>query len=121
MDEFKKLHKNILPHKYFRGMIGEASDNYIKVFENAKVGDVIIPDKGFAFASKSIKEAASYATNEWRQQVLTEIVTPPGTRVSKRFSHLKEVMFPANAKYQVLSKTNKDGRLYLKLKYILPD
>lgn len=124
--DFKKLPKSIIKHKLFRGMASTSDrvDDGIKVVQNAKIGDTIIPDYGYAYASKSKSIGKDYAfvdRQEWQgPRVLMEIITPKGAQLSRNTRHLKEVVFPRNAKYQIIDKKDENGVTKVVMKYILP-
>ena len=81
---------------------------------NGKVGDIVVPDKGYAYAATT----RDYA-NEYNSGVILSIRTPKGARISRAGD---EAVFPRNAKYKILSKNKTPGGEWrIELEYILPD
>lgn len=127
--EFRRLTGQLLPRrKYYRGIADSSYEEHegLKVLHEAKVGDAVCPDRGYAFASRQRGIGQDYAfINDpaWanRPRMLLEIRTPIGSKLSHNSSHLGEVVFPRNAQFKVLKKEErKDGFTKVVLKYLLP-
>ncbi|MEI7941649.1 MAG: hypothetical protein WCH76_00585 [Candidatus Riflemargulisbacteria bacterium] len=121
-ESFNKLIPNLFPRTYYRGIIPDGNRGIV-ISSKAKIGDIITPDSGFAFAASNKEIALDFAgknENNPENHILLIIKAPPGTKVSTNLSHLKETVFPRNAQYEVIDKKTEDGRTVLYLKYILP-
>lgn len=97
---------------FYRGL----SDKYIPQIINGKVGDVVVPDEGYAYGAFH-REVA----NRFNGGTLLVIRTPKGAKVSRCSAHGGEALYPRGAEYKILSK-NKDpkGTNIIELEYILP-
>lgn len=122
-NEFKKLIPTLFPKKYFRGIMGKENEG-VRIIIQAKTGDIIMPDKGYAFITKSKEIAHDYACyldgSARGENVLMEIILPSGSKYSKNPLHLREAVMPRGAKYKVIDKKESDGMTHVVLKY-LPD
>lgn len=124
--EFKKLPKSIFKRTFYRGMVSTTDriDDGIKAIQNAKIGDIVIPDYGYAYATtnKSIGEGYAFVDRpNWEgPRVLMEIIAPRGSQLSRKPTHLNEVVFPRNAKYQIIDKKEENGITKVIMKYVLP-
>ncbi len=83
---------------------------------NANVGDVVKPDKGYAYYAFDRALA-----DEFSGGAILTVHTPKGARISRNLDHGGEALFPRNAEYRVLSKgQTPDGDWRIELEYILP-
>lgn len=120
--QFERLLPNWMPRRYYRGIIDNEGT---EIINGAKPGDTIMPDYGYAYATTSKEVAKGFATGhsydgqDPARHVLMEIKTPIGTRISKNPFHLREVVFPRKARYQLIEKSANDGVTNAILKYIL--
>ena len=125
--EFKKLFPTLFPKTRYRGCT--ISDNMYEKISAANIGDIIVPDEGFAYYAKNEEFAKSFAKGKnpvlitckipfWSK--VSRMVIPVIDVQSKDFSFPKigEVMVPAGSKYELISKnidSNGIMRLCLKL------
>lgn len=120
-EEFKKLPPVIFAQKYYRGIMGENNEG-VKILQKANQGDIVMPDRGYAFITKSKDVADSYAryldNSAGGENVFMEIKIPRGARISRNPFHLREAVMPRNAKFEVLDKQEKEGLTKVILKYI---
>lgn len=120
-EEFKKLPPVIFAQKYYRGIMGENNEG-VKILQKANQGDIVMPDRGYAFITKSKDVADSYAryldNSAGGENVFMEIKIPRGARISRNPFHLREAVMPRNAKFEVLDKQEQEGLTKVILKYI---
>ena len=120
-EEFKKLPPVIFAQKYYRGIMGENNEG-VKILQKANQGDIVMPDSGYAFITKSKDVADSYAryldNSAGGENVFMEIKIPRGARISRNPFHLREAVMPRNAKFEVLDKQEQEGLTKVILKYI---
>ena len=120
-EEFKKLPPVIFAQKYYRGIMGENNEG-VKILQKANQGDIVMPDRGYAFITKSKDIADSYAryldNSAGGENVFMEIKIPRGAKISRNPFHLREAVMPRNAKFEVLDKQEQEGLTKVILKYI---
>ena len=120
-EEFKKLPPVLFARKYYRGIMGKNNEG-VQILQKANQGDIVMPDRGYAFITKSKDVAEGYAryldNSAGGENVFMEIKIPRGARISRNPFHLREAVMPRNAKFEVLDKQEKDGLTKVKLKYI---
>ncbi len=120
-EEFKKLPPVIFAQKYYRGIMGENNEG-VKILQKANQGDIVMPDSGYAFITKSKDVADSYAryldNSAGGENVFMEIKIPRGAKISRNPFHLREAVMPRNAKFEVLDKQEQEGLTKVILKYI---
>lgn len=120
-EEFKKLPPVIFAQKYYRGIMGENNEG-VKILQKANQGDIVMPDRGYAFITKSKDVADSYAryldNSAGGENVFMEIKIPRGAKISRNPFHLREAVMPRNAKFKVLDKQEQEGLTKVILKYI---
>lgn len=120
-EEFKKLPPVIFAQKYYRGIMGENNEG-VKILQKANQGDIVMPDRGYAFITKSKDVADSYAryldNSAGGENVFMEIKIPRGAKISRNPFHLREAVMPRNAKFEVLDKQEQEGLTKVILKYI---
>ena len=120
-EEFKKLPPVLFAQKYYRGIMGENNEG-VKILQKANQGDIVMPDRGYAFITKSKDVADSYAryldNSAGGENVFMEIKIPRGARISRNPFHLREAVMPRNAKFEVLDKQEQEGLTKVILKYI---
>ena len=115
MDRIDKSMTNLPPLEkdcvFYRGIC----DKYIECIINGKVGDVVIPDEGYAYAGFHRELASRFG------QTVLVIRTPKGAKVSRCSANGGEVLFPRGAQYRILSKNKSpNGDNIIELEYILP-
>ena len=119
--EFKKLIPNIFPKKFYRGTMGN-NNECAQILRKAKIGDVVVPDNGYSFITKSKDTALGYATRcdgkGDETIVFMEILLPSGSKISKNPFHLREAVMPRCAKYEVAGKKEENGILRVILRYL---
>lgn len=107
---------------------GRAEDPVIKRFNEdfdiinaANAGDIIVPDRAYSYGAFK-KDLAQHWSNGFGRNMMFEIRTPKGAKVSRNLEHGGEVIFPRGAEYRLISK-EKDSRgiLNVVLEYILPE
>lgn len=81
------------------------------IINSAKIGDEIIPTRGFAYAAHHKFGAYQYLENAYdlkgnivAEPMLIEYRIPKGAQVSSNMEHGGEVVFPALSKFKLLSK-----------------
>ena len=120
-EEFKKLPPVIFAQKYYRGIMGENNEG-VKILQKANTGDIVTPDSGYAFITKSKDVAEGYAryldNSAGGENVFMEIKIPRGAKISRNPFHLREAVMPRNAKFEVLDKQEQEGLTKVILKYI---
>ena len=120
-EEFKKLPPVIFAQKYYRGIMGKNNEG-VQILQKANQGDIVMPDSGYAFITKSKDVADSYAryldNSAGGENVFMEIKIPRGARISRNPFHLREAVMPRNAKFEVLDKQEQEGLTKVILKYI---
>ena len=129
-DEFKLLPKIAKKQKYYRG-IENISDSEYQKFLSYRKGEVVLPDKGYAYITNSAEEANIY--NKGRNGILFEMEFPEGSQISElqaimppktqgaMFGEIKnESVVPAGSLYEVLENPDidKDGILHVYLKFL---
>ena len=126
--EFKKLFPTLFPKTRYRGC-NIPDDIYEKIL-SARIGDVIVPDEGFAYYAKDKNFAKFFAKG--KNPVLITCKIPFWSKVSRMimpvidiqskdfsFPKIGEVMVHAGSKYKLLSKNiDKNGVLNLCLKLL---
>lgn len=120
-EEFKKLPPVIFAQKYYRGIMGKNNEG-VQILQKANQGDIVMPDRGYAFITKSKDVADSYAryldNSAGGENVFMEIKIPRGAKISRNPFHLREAVMPRNAKFEVLDKQEQEGLTKVILKYI---
>lgn len=100
-----------------------------KIIENAKAGDLVIPDIGYSYTGFHYDLA-----NGWCQggrmldtngkplrTMMYQINLPKGAKVSRNLEHGGEIIMPRGAQYKVLDKkVAANGDIEVVLEYILP-
>ena len=133
---FDRIIPALTPMTYYRGMIldSEFDSRAKNIIQNAKPGDVIIPDQGFAWASPQKKDAEGFSrytngNSDPETCIVMEIVTHAGDTLSRdiNLDYIEDsynpytnmnVVFRRAAKYRVISKEVKNNKTYIKLEYI---
>jgi len=130
-DAFESLTPLDKDHIFYRGMSEQVMpcmkkfNKALEVFDSARVGDIIIPDSGCAYTACSKKMASNWAKGlvydgSVGRRVMLKIRAPKGAKISCNLEHGGEGLFPRNAQYRVLSKTEANGLLEAVLEYIIP-
>jgi hypothetical protein len=91
-----------------------------KILEEAKIGDVIKPDKGCAYAFQDKFSIDRYFCSG--PDKIREIIRlPKGAKVSRNMEHYGEFLMPRSAEYKLVSKNiDYDGTAEYVLEYIMP-
>ena len=98
---------------FYRGL----SSTDIPCVMNGNIGDVVVPDKGYAYAAFDRSLAAAFSGDAY-----LVIKTPKGARISRNMEHGGEALFPRNAEYKILSKAKTpEDKWEIELEYILPE
>lgn len=104
----------------FEHPVIERLNQDFKIIDNAKIGDVIIPDTGYSYTGFT-KELASHWSNSCGgRTMMFKIKLPKGAKVSRNLEHGGEVVMPRNAEYRLLSKSTNGNHTEVELEYILP-
>lgn len=116
MDKIDKEMANLPPLEkdcvFYRGIL----DKYISEIINGRVGDIVVPDEGYAYGAFH-RELA----NRFNGGTILVIRTGKGAKVSRCGAHGGEVLYPRGAEYRILSKNkNPNGANIIELEYILP-
>ena len=92
--------------------------------DDAKVGDIIVPDEGYSYTAFDKNVWGSYGYSEGNG-FLYEIRVPKGAKISRNFEHAcngGEAVFPRGAQYKILNKNvAENGNTYIVMEYILPE
>ena len=137
---FDTVIPSLTPETYYRGIIDSPNSQVIQIIQNAKVGDIITPNEGYAWYTPKESYAKDYSSNLEGQSspescIVMEIHTPAGAKLSRDISiNLSDgnilgiqgmnpygsmnVVTQRGIQYEVLGKEVKDGRTYIKLKYL---
>lgn len=108
----------------YRGVvrrIGTARQDF-DVINAAKIGDTIVPTRGFAYAAHDKLGTKQYLCAPYNvegkiafEPMLIEYRIPKGSQISSNMEHGGEVVFPALSKYKLISK---DTRFLEELDYL---
>lgn len=90
------------------------------IIDNAKVGDIIIPDTGYSYTGFTKELASHWSSSCGGRTMMFKIKLPKGAKVSRNLEHGGEVVMPRNAEYRLLSKTINGNHIEVELEYILP-
>lgn len=113
--EYSALRPNLYPKTYYRGI---KRDNYgAQMLLNAKVGDVVTPDNGYAFAART-KSTDVMITYCGEGGILLKLNMPIGAKISKRYDLQNQVLINRNASYKVKSITQDQGVTIFTLDYV---
>lgn len=97
---------------FYRGV----GKKYIPTLINGKIGDIVVPDKAYAYTAFNRVLASGFGNG-----TMLTIHTPKGAKISRNLEHGGEALFPRNAQYKLLSKgQTPDGNWRIELEYILP-
>lgn len=131
--EFAKLpplEKDCIVYRGRREHMGacKARNADFGIIENAKVGEIIVPDLGYSYAGLN-----SGAWNAWGgdryslkayKTMAYEIRLPKGAKVSRNLAHYiqhgGEAVMPRGAEYRLISKETNGNHTDVVLEYILP-
>ena len=109
MSELPPLEKDCV---FYRGVGPKRVPSII----NGNIGDIVVPDNGYAYHGFQ----RSLAT-EFSSELILEVKTPKGARISRNMENGGEAVFPRNAEYKILSKAQTpDGEWRIELEYLLP-
>lgn len=118
--ELSKIKGFEYPHTFYRGVNldklksnSDDEDKYIDYMNSAKVGDIITPDWTPSCASKDVRLAFDY-----NNENLVVIRTKKGAKLFSGNHMNREVMFPSQAQFKVLSKQKQQGINIIELEYI---
>lgn len=115
--EFKKIMPQPCDSVVYRGRsrrIGDELGCDLDIIKNAKVGDEIIPTRGFAYAAHHKAGAAQWfgANEPGFEGVLYEIRVPKGSQISVNMEHGGEAVFPGFSRYKIISKETRYIKSY---------
>ena len=101
-----------------------------KLMDNAKIGDVIVPDTGYSYTAFDRSMAENWGGEGARcynedgsltRTLMYEIHLPKGAKVSRNLEHGGEVVMPRGAQYVIKDKKiDSEGCMEVVLDYILP-
>lgn len=100
-----------------------------KIIENAKAGDLVIPDIGYSYTGFHYDLANGWCqggrmldtNNKPLRTMMYQINLPKGAKVSRNLEHGGEIIMPRGAQYKVLDKkVAANGDIEVVLEYILP-
>lgn len=128
-EEFKLLPKLTVKQRYYRG-IKNVSDAEYKLFKSYRKGEIVSPDKGYAYITTSLEKANLY--NKGHNGILFEMEFPEGSQISELqaiissrtrgfiFEIKDEAVVPAGSLYEVTKNPSidKDGILHIYLKFL---
>jgi len=119
-NELAKISGFKYPHTFYRGINldknisnSEDEDKYIDYMNSAKIGDIIVPDWSPSCAAKDIRLAFDYNNKN-----IIVIRTKKGAKIFSGNHNNREVMFPSQSKFKVLSKQKQNGINIIELEYI---
>lgn len=92
-----------------------------KIIDDAKVGDIIVPDTGYSYTGFKRELAEHWADFIGKRSMMYKIILPKGAKVSRNSEHGGEVVMPRNAQYRLVSKTTYGKRTEVVMEYILPE
>ena len=125
-EEFKALEPTERDVTVYRGRVKndliQRFNEDFDIIENAKVGDVIVPDRGYSYTAMQESLAQHWAgAIKPEDGMMQEIRLPKGAKVSRNLEHGGEVLMPRGAQYMLLSKEKDElGVLKVTMEYILP-
>lgn len=115
--EFTKLTPQPRDCVAYRGVsrsIGETRQDF-DVINSAKVGDIIVPSRGFAYGAhrkfgtyQYLGSPYDYKGNIAFEPMLIEYRIPKGSQISSNMEHGGEVVFPALSKFKLISKGQRE-------------
>lgn len=112
---------NLMPQPHdsvvYRGRvrrIGEELGCDLDIIKNAKIGDEIIPTRGFSYAACQKADVAQYfsCNQPGFEGVLYEIRVPKGSQISVNLEHGGEAVFPGFSRYKLISKETRYIKSY---------
>ena len=104
----------------FEHPVIERFNQDFKIIDNAKIGDVIIPDTGYSYTGFTKELASHWSSSCGGRTMMFKIKLPKDAKVSRNLEHGGEVVIPRNAEYRLLSKTTNGDHTEVELEYILP-
>ncbi|MBR2387029.1 hypothetical protein IKA92_07030 [bacterium] len=94
--------------------------NYdFEIIENAKIGDIVVPDIAYSYCAFD-KSLAKCFANGHENNMIYEIKLPKGAKVSRNLEHGGEVLMPRSAQYKITGKKVIGSTTYVSMEYILP-
>ncbi len=123
---FEKLHPLEKDCVVYRGRGGnptfEEANIDFKIIDEAKLGDVVVPDKSYSYTAFHRKMADNWCSDYGKGMMMYEIIVPKGAKVSRNLEHTGEMIMPRGAKYKLISKDiDPEGVINVKMEYILPN
>ena len=132
--DFEKLpplsHECIVYKGAAENPVFKSNNKILEVMDNAKVGDVVVPDTAYTYTAFERSMAENWGGEGARMQnfegkplrvMMCEIHLPKGAKVSRNWEHNGEVLMPRGAQYKVLDKkVAPNGDIEVILEYILP-
>jgi hypothetical protein len=117
--EFLKLKSQPYESVVYRGRsrrIGEDLGSDFDIINKAKIGDEVVPTKGFAYAAHYEGGTYQYMGSPYDingkvefEPMMIEYRIPKGSQVSSNYEHGGEVVFPAFSKFKLLSKETREA------------
>lgn len=104
----------------FEHPVAEYLNEDFTIIDNAKIGDIIIPDKGYSYTGFTKELASRWSSSCGGRTMFFKIRLPKGAKVSRNLEHGGEVVMPRNAEYRLLSKSTNGNHTDVELEYILP-
>lgn len=128
--EFRLLPELKKTQQFYRG-IENVSEKEYQIFANYRKGEIVTPDKGYAYITRTLDEANLY--NKGKNGILFEMEFPKGSQISElqaimppktngfMFGEIKnEAVVPAGSLYEVTQNScfDKDGILHVYLRFL---
>lgn len=115
------LEKNCIVYRgRFEHPIIKRFNKDFPIIDNARIGDIIIPDTGYSYTGFTEELASHWSSPCGGRTMMFKIKLPKGAKVSRNLEHGGEVVMPRNAEYRLLSKTTNGNHTEVELEYILP-
>ena len=128
--EFRLLPELKKTQQFYRG-IENVSEKEYQIFANYRKGEIVTPDKGYAYITRTLNDANLY--NKGKNGILFEMEFPEGSQISElqaimpprtkgsMFCEIKdEAVVPAGSLYEVTQNScvDKDGILHVHLRFL---
>lgn len=122
-EEFNKLPPLLNDCIVYRGRVKNPVSSHnadFDIVQNSKVGDIIVPDKGYSYAAVKQRITNSFYSDKGNSIMYT-IRLPKGAKVSRTLHAGGEIVMPRGAEYRIISKeTTPVGNFEVTMEYILP-
>ncbi len=114
------LEKDCIAYRKVTRGTNEFKDQSYRIIDNAKIGDIVVPDQGCGYAAHHSRVAETWRGG-LREGMLYTIRIPKGARVSRNMEHTGEILMPRGAEYKLISKElNSIGVMDVTLEYVIP-